>query len=189
MRVLGIDVGINGAAAIYAQADPGLNRPHLFDLPVIGQDAQREIDVRALAKEIRPFQVGHAFIEHVWAMPSMDRDGKRVGMAANAAWRFGFAIGQIRATVALLGIPITLVIPPKWMKLYGLKGGIENKESHRQKAIQLMPDCADNLHRKKDHQRADALLIARYGWLLMNGGDHGGRGTGTKAGAESTSTN
>lgn len=170
MKVLGIDPGINGACAIYGGAHP----PRLFDLPVLGDEARKEIDVRALASIIRPWGVGHAFIENVFAMPSIPgADGVRRGMGAASAFKFGFAIGQIRATVALLGIPYTLVVPRVWMKRFGLTGS--DKEAHRQVAIRLMPECADELQRKKDHQRAEALMIARYGWEKLNGGQDGGR--------------
>jgi hypothetical protein len=68
--------------------------------------------------------------------------------------------------VALCGVPCTLVVPRKWQAMWGLKGN--DKEGHRQAAIRLIPNAHALLKRKLDHQRADALLIALYGWTVLD---------------------
>lgn len=193
MKILGIDVGIDGALAFIEgeQRNPSVE---LHDLPTIGEKSKREIDVPQLAKIITAAKPAHAFIENVWAMPSIERLVKteepdedeeggpgighnkgpsippryeRVGMGAASAWRFGLGIGQIRGCVATLGVPYTLVTPQKWMKIFGLRGN--DKESHRQYAIRRIPNAAQFMTLKKNHQRADALLLAFYGLLYQSG--------------------
>lgn len=48
--------------------------------------------------------------------------------------------------------------PSVWKKKMGLQG--KDKETSRYKAIKMFPKAP--LHRKKDHDRAEALLIAEY---------------------------
>ena len=60
-------------------------------------------------------------------------------------------------------MPMRLVTPQTWKKVYGLKGGKENKDMSRQKASQLFPTYANLWARKKDDGRAEAVLLAHYG--------------------------
>jgi hypothetical protein len=184
VRILGIDPGISGACALI---DKGLSvaeqgptpdvsdmtvrwLPDIFrdviDIPTLGNGAQREIDDLQLIRWLREVKPTHAFIEWVTAMPSIpDAAGKRRGMGAASAFKFGFAVGQIRTAVRGCQIPITLVTAAKWKKLYALKGG--DKEPSRQAAIRLFPSASHLLARKLDHQRAEAILIAAYGGKML----------------------
>lgn len=208
MKHLGIDVGIDGAIAFIEGEQRDL-RVELHDLPTIGEKSRREIDVPQLARLIIAAKPDKAWIENVWAMPSIERPvaklaqpeddeeeipgaghnmgpqllpkTERVGMGAASAWRFGLGIGQIRGCVATLGIPYTLVTPQKWMKLFGLRGN--DKESHRQYAIRRVPSAAEFLTLKKNHQRADALLLALWGMIYQTGE---GRQPNDRAGNEFT---
>lgn len=173
VKVLGIDPGLNGAAAVYDTAAP--DAVSAFDLPTVGEDTKRVIDVGALARWVeaqmpfgerqdQPPRSGdnrvrhHAFVEYVTAMQDW---------GVGSAFRFGMSFGSLRATVALCGIPYTLVVPVKWKKFYGLKGG--DKEGSRLRAIQLFPQAGDLFERVKDHQRAEAALIAAYGAKILQG--------------------
>jgi crossover junction endodeoxyribonuclease RuvC len=60
------------------------------------------------------------------------------------------------------GVPYTIVTPQKWKPAVGVLKGAD-KEASRQRALQLFPDQATNLARKKDHARADAMLLAYFG--------------------------
>lgn len=70
------------------------------------------------------------------------------------------AYGTIEGVVAALGYPIFQVTPRIWKKVYGLPG--KEKEVARTKAIQLFPTMSKRLSLKKNHNRAEALLIADY---------------------------
>jgi hypothetical protein len=164
MRILGIDPGMSGAAAVFDTDAPDM--VEATDFPLMGEESQREIDGLALAEWIRSREPDHAFIELVSAMPSIPgADGKRRGMGAASAFRFGIGVGAIRATVQICRLPYTLVVPTKWKKLYLLKGG--DKEPSRQRALQLFPRSAPLFARKKDHQRAEAALMAAYGARVL----------------------
>ena len=159
MVILGIDPGLTGACAIY--------RPHsgavdFLDMPVIGDSTKSRVNVAELAIWIRKQSPTIAVIELVSAMPSIPgKNGERRSMGSASAMKFGDTVGSIRSTVILCGIPLAKQpTPQSWKKHYGLKGS--DKENSRLAALNLFPVAAPGLARKKDHARAEALLIARY---------------------------
>lgn len=157
-RVIGIDPGISGAIAVI-DTDGTVEA---IDLPTIGEGTKRELDAAWLLRWVIHQCPDLMCCENVWAMPSQpDGHGKRRGMGAASAFRFGLGIGQIRAVMQCSGAPFSLVVPTVWKKFFQLKGS--NKEQSRQLALRLYPRAADVLRRKLDHQRAEAILIATYG--------------------------
>ncbi len=164
MRIVGIDPGISGAAALF---DPGSSpasglRWQVIDLPVVG-DLKRELNAAGLRDWLRKFSPDHAFLELATAMPSIaGPGGKRRGMGTAGAFRFGGIFYAIKAILSCCDVPFTLVPPAIWKKSYGLKGS--DKERSRLRALQLFPDQAAMLARKMDQNRAEAMLIANYGF-------------------------
>lgn len=69
--------------------------------------------------------------------------------------------GGIVATALTLDCPVEIVSPLKWKRALGLIG--QDKEASRAKALKLYPSLADQLKRKKDHNRAEAVLLAHWG--------------------------
>lgn len=158
MRILAIDPGMSGAACIYGSqfsVKSGL-RWNLIDLPTVGTGAQHRLNAVVLRDFLVQFTPDHAFIESVSAMPKQ-------GVAS--MFRFGRAAGAIDATVACCGIPLTYVTPQAWKKHHGLHG--PDKELSRARALQLAPELSESLARKKDHGRAESVLIALYGFTLL----------------------
>ena len=74
----------------------------------------------------------------------------------------------MRGVLAGLGIPYELVTPQKWKRAMGVPSG--DKSSSRPVALRLFPSLAAELRLKKDHGKADALLIAGYGRRRLIGG-------------------
>lgn len=154
--IIGIDPGFaSGAVAVLASKGD-----EVLDLPTI---MTKGVNVHALAEILLRSGAQHAFIENVGSMPKQ-------GVAST--FRFGYGVGQIHTAVALAGIPMTLVTPSAWKKAHGLvkaksEGVADFKERSRARALQLFPALAHMLSRKKDGDRAEALLIARYGLSLF----------------------
>jgi hypothetical protein len=148
--ILGIDPGLSGGIAFLSPFD---GRMTAEDTPVAGS----VIDAANMAERIRQFAPTQAVIELVGAMP---------GQGVTSMFTFGRAFGTAIGIVQTLQIPIEFVSPARWKKHFRLPS---DKEAARRKAIELYPSSAGSFSRKKDHGRAEATLLARYGAdLLLN---------------------
>jgi hypothetical protein len=160
--IIGVDPGINGAAAAYMRGDnegPALI-VDAIDLPTESDGTKRQIAVIELSKWARRMRATKAAIERVTPMASIDDMENRRGMGATSAFRFGGAVYAIRTTFRLSGIPVIPVTPVVWKRDCDLIRS--SKEDSRQLALVLFPEAAHLMKRKKDHQRAEAMLIARW---------------------------
>jgi crossover junction endodeoxyribonuclease RuvC len=154
MMLLGLDPGI-ATAALAALEDHSVIA--LVDLPVHmiparGRGLRAELDVpglHALLAGLAP--VDHVFVENVGPMPKQ---------GIISTWRFAEAYGAIKAVVLTMGMPLTLVPPKAWQRFHGIGPA---PDEARQRAVRLYPDAIDQLRRRRDNHRADALLIADYG--------------------------
>jgi len=170
-RVAGFDPGSASPSGAVYQTVPGGkgNIVHVFDVPMTGERGETNwrIDVLKLVDVVQLWGVSHAVIELVNAMPSIPDPvtGERRGMGATSAFKFGAAFGDLRTTIRCCGFEPRFVVPQSWKKFYGLKG--TNKEASRELAIELFPQIADKLARKKDEGRAESCLIARFGAHLL----------------------
>jgi crossover junction endodeoxyribonuclease RuvC len=149
--ILGVDPGITGALALH---DYGLW--FLLDMPVAGDAKRREINGPELCRWLRMRQPDHAFIEYAAARP---------GQGVASMFKFGVSYGAAKMALASCNIPYTIVTPARWKSAVGIQAGAD-KEASRLRALQLFPKLAEDLGRKKDHARADALLLAYYGMKM-----------------------
>ena len=90
-------------------------------------------------------------VEQVNAMP---------GQGVTSMFNFGQSFGAIKGICAALGLPIFFVRPSKWKKHFELINS--SKDSSRTKVIEMYPVLSSRLSKKKDVNKADAILIARY---------------------------
>ena len=151
--VLGVDCGQTGAIAAY----DGTIITGLIDMPTMARlhGSGRQVDPYTLATEILDLCGGRnatAVIEAVSAMP---------GQGVSGMFRFGESVGVVLGVLGALQMPVRWVTPQRWKKAAGIAG--KDKDAARSLAIQLHPEVADMLSRKKDCGRADAALIARFG--------------------------
>jgi crossover junction endodeoxyribonuclease RuvC len=148
--LLGVDCGIHGGLAIVAVDDGAAPRlVDAIDIPVAGVGAKERVDVLALRAWIATHQPQHAYVERAQAMPKQ---------GASSGFKYGRAVGAIESVIACCEIPLTIIEPSMWKKFHQLRGG--DKESGRQRALQLFPSAHALLARKRDHGRAEAALIA-----------------------------
>ena len=151
--VLGFDPGQTGAIAAY----DGAIITGLIDMPTMARlhGSGRQVDPYTLATEILDLCAGRnatAVIEAVSAMP---------GQGVSSMFRFGESAGVVLGVLGALQMPVRWVTPQRWKKAAGIAG--KDKDAARSLAIQLHPEVADMLTRKKDHNRGEAILIARFG--------------------------
>lgn len=155
---VGCDPGMSGAIAVYWPADGQLV---VHDMPTHEINGKRRIDLYQLTQlleGVHHLTSARAVVENVGAMP---------GQSPNSMFSFGFACGALQAAVAASLMPMTLVVPQVWKKVYGLKGGKEFKDLSRAAASRVFPKHAGLWARKKDDGRAEAALLAHYGSKLQ----------------------
>ena len=153
MRIIGIDPGLSGAIAILEDS----KIKELFDMPVMpdGKKNKRQLNsallVKLLKDNIKSLENTVMVVEQVNAMP---------GQGVTSMFNFGQTFGAIKGICAALGLPIFLVRPAKWKKHFELINS--SKDASRTKAIEMYPFFSEQLSKKKDVNKSDAILIARY---------------------------
>ena len=155
MIIFGIDPGVSGAISVLENKKV----IEVFDMPTM-------IDGKKNKKQVNGAQVTNIIkerldsekekeiavvVEHVNAMP---------GQGVTSMFNFGQSFGVIKGICAALSLPIYFVRPTKWKKHFNLIK--TNKDASRTKVIEVYPEISSKLHRKKDSNKADAILIARY---------------------------
>ena len=153
MIIIGIDPGINGAISIIENK----KILEVYDTPTMidGKKNKRQINsaqVTNIIKErLNSDKEVIVVVEQVNAMP---------GQGVTSMFNFGQSFGVIKGICAALSLPIYFVRPAKWKKYFNLIK--TNKDASRTKVIEAYPEISNKLHRKKDSNRADAILIALY---------------------------
>tara|TARA_B100000401_G_C52493562_1_gene571599 strand:+ start:203 stop:688 length:486 start_codon:yes stop_codon:yes gene_type:complete len=155
MYIIGIDPGISGAICFFEEG----KIVDVIEMPVMaeGKKNKKQVNGNQLFNEIksRLFEINDenisVVVEHVTAMP---------GQGVTSMFNFGQSFGVIKGICAALNLPIYFVRPAKWKKHFNLIK--TNKDASRTKVIEVYPEISSKLHRKKDSNRADAILIALY---------------------------
>ena len=153
MRIIGIDPGLSGAIAVLEDSKV----KEIFDMPVMpdGKKNKRQLNSALLVKlikdNIKDFENTVMVVEQVNAMP---------GQGVTSMFNFGQTFGAIKGICAALGLPIFFVRPAKWKKHFELINS--SKDASRTKAIEMYPSNSEQLSKKKDVNKSDAILIARY---------------------------
>jgi crossover junction endodeoxyribonuclease RuvC len=151
VRVLGIDVGLNGAIAL----TDGSKLLELHDMPTLSLErnnkTKRMVNAHTLHTIIRAAKADAAYLERLNAMP---------GQGVTSMFSMGQSLGVVLGVLAACEVPTTTIPPRTWQKALDVPQG---KDGSRYRAAQLFPDEAGMFARVKDDGRSDAALIALYG--------------------------
>ena len=155
MMIIGIDPGISGSICFFQD---GIIKD-VIEMPTMtdGKKNKRQVNgaqiFNEISERINKFDKKNikVVIEQVSAMP---------GQGVTSMFNFGQTFGSIKGICAALNLPIFYVRPTKWKKHFELINS--SKDASRTKAIEMYPSISDRLSRKKDVNKADAILIARY---------------------------
>ena len=139
---LGIDPGQSGAMALLTD-----ELPQVEDWP---SDPNAAADL--LREWLGQYRVELAALERVNAMPKQ---------GVSSTFKLGCNLGAWQGILSALGLPYLMPTPREWQKgLVKPSDGPDPKARSLAVARRLFPD--EELSRKKDHGRADALLLAWY---------------------------
>ena len=153
MKIIGIDPGLSGAIAIL-ENNKVLN---IFDIPVMseGKKNKRQLNsaqlVKLLKDNISKNEEVSVVVEQVNAMP---------GQGVTSMFNFGQSFGVLKGIFSAMQIPMDFVSPVKWKKFFNLIN--TNKDASRTKAIEIYPYFSSKLSKKKDANKADAILISSF---------------------------
>ena len=155
MLIIGIDPGISGAICFFEDGKiidviemPSMSEGKKNKKQVNGNQLYNEINSRLSGINCENVCV---VVEHVTAMP---------GQGVTSMFNFGQTFGAIKGISATLKIPIFFARPSKWKKHFELINS--SKDASRTKAIEMYPSIAGKLSKKKDVNKSDAILIARF---------------------------
>ena len=155
MIIIGIDPGIAGAICFFSNGDV----IDVIDMPTMaeGKKNKKQVNGRQIFNEISSIKKKflneplNVVIEQVSAMP---------GQGVTSMFNFGQSFGVIKGICSAMELPIFYVRPAKWKKYFNLINS--EKDASRTKVIEMFPKVSQHLSRKKDNNKADAILIAQY---------------------------
>ena len=155
MLTIGIDPGISGAICFMENS----KIIEVIDMPSMaeGKKNKRQINGSQLYNELQE-RTKHlqkkdiaVVVERVSAMP---------GQGVTSMFNFGQSYGVIKGICSAMQLPIYFVSPSKWKKYFNLIK--TNKDASRAKAIEIFPYISSKLQKKKDTNKAEAILIASF---------------------------
>ena len=155
MIIIGIDPGIAGAICFFSNG----NVIDVIDMPTMadGKKNKKQVNGRQIFNEIKFIKNKfvneniEVVVEQVSAMP---------GQGVTSMFNFGQSFGVLKGICAALKLPIYFVRPVKWKKYFNLIK--TNKDASRTKVIEIFPYISSKISRKKDSNKADSILIAKY---------------------------
>jgi len=155
MLVIGIDPGISGSICFFQDGKiidvietPTMTEGKKNKKQVNGSQIFNEISKRIVKIDKKDIKV---VIEQVSAMP---------GQGVTSMFNFGQSFGILKGICSAMQLPMYFVRPVKWKKYFNLINS--EKDASRTKAIEVFPYFSSQLSRKKDSNKADAILIASY---------------------------
>jgi len=153
MIIFGIDPGVSGAICVLKER----MILEVYEMPTMidGKKNKRQVNgaevTNIFLKELNNKYKTKVVVEHVTAMP---------GQGVTSMFNFGQSFGVLKGICAALKLPIYFVRPVKWKKHFNLIK--TNKDASRTKVIEIFPYISSKISRKKDSNKADSILIAKY---------------------------
>jgi len=155
MLIIGIDPGISGSICFL---DNG-KILDVIEMPIMtdGKKNKKQVNgsqvYNEITKRIKQFEKNQirVVIEHVTAMP---------GQGVTSMFNFGQSFGILKGICTAMQLPMYFVRPAKWKKYFNLLNS--EKDASRTRAIEIFPYFSSQLSRKKDSNKADAILIASF---------------------------
>ncbi len=155
MLIIGIDPGINGSICFF---DDG-KIIDLIEMPSMasGKKNKRQVNgaqiYNEISQKIKNFEKKNikVVIEQVSAMP---------GQGVTSMFNFGQSFGVLKGICSAMQLSMHFVTPAKWKKYFNLINS--QKDASRTKAIEIFPYISTYLSKKKDSNKADAILIASF---------------------------
>ena len=154
MLIIGIDPGLSGSICFFE----GGKILEVIDMPVMteGKKNKKQVNGAQIYNEFlkrinEKNDETRVVIEQVSAMP---------GQGVTSMFNFGQSFGILKGICSAMQLPMFFVRPAKWKKYFNLINS--QKDASRTRAIEIFPYFSTQLSKKKDSNKADAILIASF---------------------------
>ena len=155
MLIIGIDPGVSGSICFLRDG----KILDVIEMPIMneGKKNKKQVNGAQIYNEItkkiniNPETNIRVVIEHVTAMP---------GQGVTSMFNFGQSFGVLKGICSAMQLPMFFVRPAKWKKYFNLINS--EKDASRTRAIEIFPYFSTQLSKKKDSNKADAILIASF---------------------------
>ena len=155
MLIIGIDPGISGSICFLKDGEI----KDVVDMPTMieGKKNKKQVNgsqiFNEISEKIKNMDKKNikVVIEHVTAMP---------GQGVTSMFNFGQSFGILKGICSAMQLSVYFVRPAKWKKYFNLINS--EKDASRTRAIEIFPYYSSHLSKKKDSNKADAILIASY---------------------------
>ena len=154
MLIIAIDPGISGSICFFEDGKilEVLEMPTMIE----GKKSKRQVHGAQIYNEILKRIDGsdkqiRVIIEQVSAMP---------GQGVTSMFNFGQSYGILKGICSAMQLPMFFVRPAKWKRYFNLINS--QKDASRTRAIEIFPYFSSQLSKKKDSNKADAILIASF---------------------------
>ena len=155
MLIIGIDPGISGSLCFFSDG----KIIDVIDMPNMAEGKKNKKQVNGaqiyneIYSRIKNFEKNDikVVIEQVSAMPKQ---------GVTSMFNFGQSFGVLKGICSAMQLSMHFVRPAKWKKYFNLINS--EKDASRTKAIEIFPYISSQLSKKKDANKADAILIASF---------------------------
>ena len=155
MLIIGIDPGLSGAISFFINGSVS----EVIEMPVMAEGKKNKKQINGpqvyneIQSRIKNYEKKEIFvvIEQVSAMP---------GQGVTSMFNFGQSFGVLKGICSAMQLSMFFIRPAKWKKYFGLIK--TEKDASRTKVIEIFPYISSELSRKKDSNKADAVLIASF---------------------------
>ena len=154
MLIIGIDPGISGSICFFEDG----KILEVIEMPVMteGKKNKKQVNGAQIYNEFlkrinKKNDEIRVVIEQVSAMP---------GQGVTSMFNFGQSFGILKGICSAMQLPMFFVRPAKWKKYFNLINS--QKDASRTRAIEIFPYFSTQLSKKKDSNKADAILIASF---------------------------
>ena len=154
MLIIGIDPGISGSICFFKDG----RILEVIEMPVMteGKKNKKQVNGAQIYNEFlkridKKDDEIRVVIEQVSAMP---------GQGVTSMFNFGQSFGILKGICSAMQLPMFFVRPTKWKKYFNLINS--QKDASRTRAIEIFPYFSTQLSKKKDSNKADAILIASF---------------------------
>ena len=154
MIIIGIDPGISGSICFFKDG----RILEVIEMPVMteGKKNKKQVNGAQIYNEFlkrinKKEDEIRVVIEQVSAMP---------GQGVTSMFNFGQSFGILKGICSAMQLPMFFVRPAKWKKYFNLINS--QKDASRTRAIEIFPYFSTQLSKKKDSNKADAILIASF---------------------------